>query len=601
VTAKTIAAPDRSSARVAGIAVLVSLFSFLYYFQRGDLLLYGDAVAHINIARRVFDSLTPGPLQLGTVWLPLPHVLMIPFLWSNAMWQNGTGGSLPSMVAFVLGVMGVFRLVRGLLEADPRTKPAASVGAWVSAFIYGGNPNLMYMQATAMTESIYLALFIWATVYFAEFVRSLPKPDLSATFLSKNDLPIRNLPKKDLPKNRDSKPQVAQSACNPVIRCAWCLAGAELTRYDGWFLAGAIGLAVLIIALRRWPNHGNKNTDSDHDTRVLRRSVVKFLVGISLAPVLWLAYNAAVYGNALEFANGPYSAKAIEQRVGAPNPALHNAGVAAFYFLKSAQLNMAEGNWGRFWLAAAIVALVFAVWKLRTQSAPLLLLWVPLAFYALSIAYGSVPIHVHTWWPFATFNQRYGLQLLPMFAVSAGVLTAAIYLIGIGGQSEDGRANANARHGGKLVAAMLALVVVSYASVWKAEPQCLHEARRNWEIRHTLNSEVQRVLARLPRNSIFLMDLGEHVGVMQQAGIPLRQVVNGENHRPWKRPTDPEGLWERALADPPRYVDFVIAFDGDSVDLGANKTNLTALAEIHATGQPYARIYAAHRALNQSR
>jgi hypothetical protein len=67
-------------ARVAGIAVLVSLFSFLYYFQHGRLLLYGDAVAHINIARRVFDSLTPGLLQLGTVWLPLPHLLMIPFI-----------------------------------------------------------------------------------------------------------------------------------------------------------------------------------------------------------------------------------------------------------------------------------------------------------------------------------------------------------------------------------------------------------------------------------------------------------------------------------------------------------------------------------------
>jgi hypothetical protein len=84
---------------------------------------------------------------------------------------------------------------------------------------------------------------------------------------------------------------------------------------------------------------------------------------------------------------------------------------------------MADGNWGRFWLAAAFVALVIAAGKLRAQSAPMLLLWVPQVFYALSIAYGSVPIHVHTWWPFATFNQRYGLQLLPMFAVSIGVLS----------------------------------------------------------------------------------------------------------------------------------------------------------------------------------
>ena len=128
MSVKTAAVPDRSTARVAGVAVLVSLFSFLYYFQQGDLLLYGDAVAHINIARRVFDSQTPGLLQLGTVWLPLPHLLMIPFIWSNSMWQSGLGGSIPSMIAYVLGVMGIFRLVRGVLQGGfsrnrARTQP----------------------------------------------------------------------------------------------------------------------------------------------------------------------------------------------------------------------------------------------------------------------------------------------------------------------------------------------------------------------------------------------------------------------------------------------------------------------------------------------
>jgi len=572
VSVKTASVRDRSATRVALIAVLVSLSSFLYYFQRSDLLLYGDAVAHINIARRVFDSQTPGLLQLGTVWLPLPHLLMIPFLWSEAMWRNGAGGSIPSMIAYVLGVVGIFRLVGGLLEAElfkkMGTKTAAGVGAWVAAVAYGANPNLIYMQATAMTESIYLALFIWTVVYFAEFIRSLKE--------------------KDLKNNEDTDGRPTQSARNPLMRCAWCLAGAELTRYDGWFLAGVMGAAVVVIALRRWQNHAC--VSGDLDDRALRWATVKFLLGIAAVPLLWLAYNGAVYGNALEFANGPYSAKAIEHRVGAPNPAFHNAGVAAIYFLKSAQLNMAVGNWGRFWLAAALVALAIGAWKLRAQSFAMFLLWVPLVFYALSMAYGSVPLHVYTWWPFATFNQRYGLQLLPMFAVSTGVLTASVFLVGAGG-----------RHVWKLVAAMLALVVASYASVWKAEPQCLKEARRNWEIRNPLNSAVERVVARLPRNSRFLMDLGEHVGVMEQAGIPLRQVVNNENHRPWKRPTDPEGLWERALADPPRYVDFVIAFDGDPVDEGANKTNLTVLAEIHATGQPHARIYAARSAPNQSR
>jgi hypothetical protein len=251
---------------------------------------------------------------------------------------------------------------------------------------------------------------------------------------------------------------------------------------------------------------------------------------------------------------------------------------------------MADGNWGRFWVAAVVIALVLATWKLRKQSAPLLLLLVPLPFYAYSIAYGSIPIHVYTWWPFATFNQRYGLQILPMFAVSVGVIAALIY-----------QQASRTKHGAKLVAIILALIVGSYASVWKAGPQCLKEAQRNWQIRQPLNSSVQRIISRFPSDSRYLMDLGEHVGIMEQAAIPLRRVINNENHRPWKRPTDPEGLWERALADPSRYVDFVIAFEGDVVDQGVNKTNLTPIAEIHATGQPNARIYATQSALNRLR
>ncbi len=61
---------DRETALVAQFAACVSFVSFAFYFQHSGLLLYGDAVAHINIARRVFDSRTPGLLQLGTVWLP---------------------------------------------------------------------------------------------------------------------------------------------------------------------------------------------------------------------------------------------------------------------------------------------------------------------------------------------------------------------------------------------------------------------------------------------------------------------------------------------------------------------------------------------------
>src|SRR5438128_11984535 len=98
---------------VSSVAIAISILSLFWYWHRGELLLYGDAVAHINIARRVFDSLTPGPLQLGTVWLPLPHVLTIPFVIWDRAWRTGAGGSVVSMAAYVAGVLGVARLFWG--------------------------------------------------------------------------------------------------------------------------------------------------------------------------------------------------------------------------------------------------------------------------------------------------------------------------------------------------------------------------------------------------------------------------------------------------------------------------------------------------------
>src|SRR6202790_2088327 len=265
---------------LAWLATCVSVLSFLAYYQRGDVLLYGDAVAHINIARRVFDSKTPGLLQLGTVWLPLPHLLMIPFLLSGEMWRRGVGGSIPSMVAYVFGVIGIFRLVRGVLSREVEPDRAASFAAWTAALVFAANPNLIYMQTTAMGESIYLALFIWAVVYFSEWMRG----DARA-----------------------------------LTKCGLCLAEACLTRYDGWFLAAAIAATVVVLTLfaRREPGHEVSLF------RISRAGVAKFVLITAASPVLWLTYNAVVYDNPLEFANGPYSAKAIERRTEKRETARH--------------------------------------------------------------------------------------------------------------------------------------------------------------------------------------------------------------------------------------------------------------------------------------
>jgi len=553
---------DRDLLLLAAIASAVSLLSFLHYFQRGEILLYGDAVAHINIARRVFDSQTPGLLQLGTVWLPLPHLLLLPFLISDWMWQSGLGGSIPSMMAYVLGVVGIFRLTRGVLEADLGTRPAARRGAWLAALVYGANPNLIYLQATAMTEALYLVFFIWAVVYFGEWMR--------------NPIPT------------EGTGEHGRKPTSPW-KAIWCLAGAELTRYDGWFLAAVCGAVVLWMLTRQWSERG------------FRRAAMKFLVGIVAAPVLWLGYNAAVYGNPLEFANGPYSAKAIEQKTAQPGYAGHpgagNAFTAGSFFLKSAQLNMAEGNWGRIWIAVALAGLVLTVVRLRTRGV-FLLLWVPLVFYALSIAYGGVPLFLPAWWPFTWYNLRYGLQFLPVFAVSLALMASALADIAApeGAVKEKRSAPSLKRWPDtnlqKLaIAAMVGLVVLSYSFVWKAGPLCFKEAWVNSRTKLALESSVAQRIVRLPRDARYLMYLGDHVGAFQQAGVPLRQVIHEGNHRQWKRPSDPEGLWERALADPAKYVDFVIVFEGDAVDRAVNRNGLTLISAIHTTGQPHASIY----------
>jgi hypothetical protein len=422
------------------------------------------------------------------------------------------------------------------------------VGAWVAAFVYGANPDLIYTQTTALTEPLYIVFFVWAIVYFAEFIRSY------------------------------SALESAGGLSRALSRCAACVVCAELTRYDGWFLAVAVGAIVAVIAIRGWRD------------RMRQHLALNFLLSIATMPLLWLVYNAIVYQNPLEFANGPYSAKAIQQQVGAPYPGLHNIGVAALYFLKSAQLCLAVGGWGRIWLLAAIVTIIAIAWKLRTPSIafPMFLLWTPLAFYTLSIAYGSVIVHVPTWWPFATFNQRYGLEMLPLFSVSAGILTTRFAAL-------------NVRHTWRVASTAVIMVLVSYVFVWKQQPLCWQEASRNWNIRRGLDIAMERAIAGLPPESMLLMDTGTHVGVLERLGIPLRRVVSVENHRQWKRPVDLEGLWERTLADPKKYVDYVIAFDRDAVDQKVNRFDLILLTEIHASGQPPARIYKTQRPLNQSR
>lgn len=525
------------------LAMVAAILSFLFYFRNSEVLLYGDAIAHINIARRVFDSKTPGLLQLGTVWLPLPHLLIIPFIISMRMWQTGAGGSIPSIAGYVFAVIGIFRLTRSALSRSAVPETAAKTASWIAALVLGANPNLIYMQSTAMGESLYLAFFIWAVVFFTESAR-------------------------------DSK---------ALAKCGLCLAAACLTRYDGWFLAAAMVAIVLLQVIFFSDEPRSLN---------LRKGVVQFLLIAAIAPALWFAYNGIVYRNPLEFENGPYSAKAIEKRSQSASnpghPGSGSLGVSELYFFKAAQETWAGNEdlqrgtviWFFLGCMAGVIVLRKFVW-------PLLFLLLPVPFYALSIAYGGVPIFVPHWWPFSHYNTRYGLELLPAFAFSIAML---FYFSLRSGFSIRGLTKVLRWIS---IPGCMLLVIGGYASVWLSGPITLQEAKINMRTRNQLQSDLATWIEKLPPDATLLMYLGDQVGALERAGFPLDRTINEGNHRVWMQPTDPDGLWERALADPSKYANYVLALDGDPVWQAVHNRHLPEVVELHVSGQPRAILYRA--------
>src|ERR1700754_3684891 len=92
---------QRDGLRVAVLAAVLSLAAFIYFFSNGMTNHYGDGIAHLNIARKVVDSpdssLWQRYLQIGTPWLPLQTILMMPLVANDSLWRSGAAGSLVPM------------------------------------------------------------------------------------------------------------------------------------------------------------------------------------------------------------------------------------------------------------------------------------------------------------------------------------------------------------------------------------------------------------------------------------------------------------------------------------------------------------------------
>lgn len=233
---------------VAGLAALLIATAAAWFFRHGFLLYYGDAQAHLDIARSIIDSRTPGYEQIGSVWLPLLHAICLPFAANDRLWSTGLAGTFPLAACFVLSVTFFYLAAR---EAYDGLLPAGIAAACLAL-----NPNLLYLGSITMTEVLFLASFSVMLFSLLRFRRTQSQ--------------------------------------RLILVCAGASVAASLTRYDGWFLIPFFALGFFGCARRR-----------------RLQAAALFAALASLAPLYWFAHNLWATGDPLDFYRGPYSAKAI--------------------------------------------------------------------------------------------------------------------------------------------------------------------------------------------------------------------------------------------------------------------------------------------------
>jgi 4-amino-4-deoxy-L-arabinose transferase-like glycosyltransferase len=335
-----------SLAVLAAVAAL-SAAAVWWFYSHGYTLYYGDAEAHLNIARRIVDSRTPGLWGIGTVWLPLPHLLMAALAWHDGLWRSGLGGAIPVAACFVAAAMFLFLAARRIY--------GDRAAALTVVCLFALNPNLLYLQAIPMTEPVFFAALA-ALLYCAVRFRESQSMGWAA----------------------------AAGAANLA---------ATLTRYEGWFLIPFAAGFFFLTARRR---------------RVAAAALFGSIA--SLGPLVWMAHNWYHIGDALDFYRGPYSAKAIYQRGLEKGYERyrgdHDWGYAWLYYRNAVRVTL---GWPVIWLgvAGAVAARIqgklwplallvppplFYVWSMYSGGTPIYMphLW-PFSYYNTRYGLEALP------------------------------------------------------------------------------------------------------------------------------------------------------------------------------------------------------------------
>lgn len=360
------------------LALIIVSIAIKWAYTSGVILAYGDAEAHLNISKRAVDSLTPGLSQLGGVWLPLPHLSMLPFVWNEFLWRSGLAGSLVSAIAYIWASAILYRF--GYLVTKNY------IASFVAPLVFMLNPNALYLATTPMSEILLFSTII-SSLYF--FVQWVYKENLFS-----------------------------------LIFAAFFVFLASLSRYDGWFLLIAEICAIVFISMLK------RKSFKWIEGKVIVFSVLGFL-GI----IMWLAWNQLIFGNMLYFANSDYGSKAQQMWFFARGylPTYHNLPLSVLYYLVDTYLVV-----GIFVCATAILGILlylftnFGSWvRLKNvNNLSLLLLFSPLVFYSVSLFTGQasliLPTFAQSWYEWNMSNVRYGMQMLIPASIFCAYLASKI-------------------------------------------------------------------------------------------------------------------------------------------------------------------------------
>jgi len=342
----------------------ISAFCSLFYYSNGLGLAYNDARSHLDIGRRIVEGLKPGLAQLGSVWLPLPHILMIPTIWNDFMWHSGLAGSLQSMISFVATGLLIYYFLQKI--------GVGFLGRFIGVVVFTANINVLYLQSTAMTELLLIATML-AGVY-----------ELMLYF-------------------RDDK-------ILSLIKSSFWIMLSSLIRYEGWFL---LAIAGGLIAVKTLKDRGYKVSEG----------VFLFFVTLGgFGVALWFLWNQLIFKDALYFVFGPYSARSQQVRLEEAG-VLATKGDLLFS-LKIYFYALVYNSYAFNVILGLIGAIVFWFDKKIKSAVKIasLALFAPLVFNVLALYLGHSVLFIqglsgNTW-----FNARYGIMMLPTIAIFIGYL-----------------------------------------------------------------------------------------------------------------------------------------------------------------------------------